>query len=61
MKGEPWGVHGGTSTGSRTAEGLERLRQARTIHGGRSAEMIAPRRERAAWARLRRATTKAVE
>ena len=31
-------MHGGTSTGPRTPEGLERLRAARTRHGGRSAE-----------------------
>jgi hypothetical protein len=30
-------LHGGYSTGPRTIEGLERLRQARTIHGRRSA------------------------
>ncbi len=27
-------MHGGASTGPRTAEGLERIRQARTMHGG---------------------------
>jgi hypothetical protein len=32
-------MHGGRSTGPRTAEGLARLRAARTKHGGRSAEM----------------------
>ena len=32
-------MHGGTSTGPRTAEGLERIRAARTIHGGYGAEM----------------------
>ena len=32
-------LHGGCSTGPRTAEGLARIRAARTIHGGRSAEM----------------------
>jgi hypothetical protein len=31
-------MHGGGSTGPRTAEGLARLRAARTIHGNRSAE-----------------------
>jgi hypothetical protein len=31
-------LHGGCSTGPRTAEGLERIRAARTVHGGRSAE-----------------------
>ncbi len=29
-------MHGGKSTGPRTPEGLERLRAARTKHGGRS-------------------------
>jgi hypothetical protein len=33
-------MHGGCSTGPRTPEGIERIRVARTIHGGRSAEMI---------------------
>lgn len=37
-------MHGGGSTGPRTPEGLERLREARTIHGGRSAEAIDLRR-----------------
>jgi hypothetical protein len=32
-------LHGGASTGPRTAEGLERIRQARTTHGRRTAEM----------------------
>jgi hypothetical protein len=32
-------MHGGASTGPRTAEGLARLRAARTTHGGYSAEM----------------------
>lgn len=31
-------LHGGKSTGPRTAEGMERLRAARTIHGRHSAE-----------------------
>jgi hypothetical protein len=31
-------LHGGCSTGPRTAEGLERIRAARTVHGGRGAE-----------------------
>src|SRR4051794_18152556 len=37
-------LHGGLSTGPRTAEGVERIRKARTKHGRRSAEMIALRR-----------------
>jgi hypothetical protein len=32
-------MHGGTSTGPRTAKGLERMRKAKTTHGGRTAEM----------------------
>jgi hypothetical protein len=32
-------LHGGCSTGPRTAEGLARIRAARTVHGGRGAEM----------------------
>ena len=32
-------MHGGPSTGPRTAEGLERLRKAKTTHGMRTAEM----------------------
>jgi hypothetical protein len=38
-------LHGGHSTGPRTAEGLERLRAARSTHGGRSAEASRMRRE----------------
>jgi len=33
-------MHGGGSTGPRTAEGLVRLRAARTRHGGYSAESV---------------------
>ena len=33
-------MHGGASTGPRTAEGLERIRAARTKHGLRTAEMV---------------------
>lgn len=36
-------MHGGASTGPRTAEGLERIRAARTKHGLRTAEMEAMR------------------
>jgi hypothetical protein len=32
-------MHGGGGTGPRTAEGLERIRKARTTHGVRTAEM----------------------
>jgi hypothetical protein len=37
-------MHGGASTGPRTAEGLQRIKQARTIHGAYSAEARALRR-----------------
>jgi hypothetical protein len=33
-------MHGGKSTGPRTPEGLERLRAARMVHGGRSRETV---------------------
>ena len=49
--------HGGASTGPRTAEGIERIRQARTIHGRHSKEMIELRR---AMALLRRAARQAI-
>ena len=54
-------MHGGKSAGPRTAEGIDRIRKARTIHGGRSAEMIALRREMARRARLARAMARAIE
>ncbi len=37
-------MHGGASTGPRTAEGLQRIAQARTVHGAYSAEVRALRR-----------------
>jgi hypothetical protein len=37
-------LHGGRSTGPRTPEGLQRLVQARTVHGGYGAEARAFRR-----------------
>jgi len=37
-------IHGGTSTGPRTAEGIERIRKARTKHGRYTAKAIAHRR-----------------
>src|SRR3954454_14455709 len=37
-------IHGGASTGPKTAEGLERMRKARTTHGMRTAEMEEMRR-----------------
>jgi hypothetical protein len=33
-------LHGGKSTGPRTAEGLERMRRAKTKHGAYSAETL---------------------
>ena len=51
-------LHGGCSTGPRTAEGLARLRAARTIHGGRGAEV---RKVRALIARLKAETTRLCE
>src|SRR5215470_18491678 len=44
-------LHGGKSTGPRTAAGLARSRAARLVHGGRSAAAIALRAEAAATAR----------
>jgi hypothetical protein len=41
-------MHGGLSTGPRTAEGLERIRKARTRAGLHSAEMLEMRRWSAA-------------
>jgi hypothetical protein len=37
-------MHGGTSTGPRTSEGLQRIVKARTVHGAYSAEMRELRR-----------------
>jgi len=37
-------MHGGASTGPRTAAGLARIRKARTVHGLYSAEMVELRR-----------------
>ena len=37
-------MHGGTSTGPRTPEGLQRIRKARTVHGAYGAEMRELRR-----------------
>lgn len=36
MKNGRCRMHGGASTGPRTCDGLERMRDARTIHGGYS-------------------------
>src|SRR5690349_4291072 len=53
--------HGGRSTGPRTAEGIERIRRARTIHGLYSAELLELRRELAEWKRLARHAARAIE
>ncbi len=37
-------MHGGASTGPRTVAGLERMRTAKMVHGGRSRETIEFRR-----------------
>ena len=49
-------LHGGLSTGPRTPEGRERIRQARTVTGFYSAASIAARRKAAANYRQLRAT-----
>jgi len=38
-------IHGGTSTGPKTSEGIENIRKAQTKHGQRSAEAIRRRKE----------------
>jgi hypothetical protein len=38
-------MHGGCSTGAKTAEGIERIRAARTKHGRCTPDAIAERRE----------------
>jgi hypothetical protein len=53
MKNGRCRMHGGASTGPRTAEGLERSRRARWIHGAYSREvreMLADNRRR--WRKL---------
>lgn len=50
--------HGGASTGARTAEGLGRIAQAKTVHGRRSSAYVADRRAMAAQSRAMRATIK---
>jgi hypothetical protein len=54
-------MHGGASTGPRTAEGLERIRAARTIHGRYSAEMIELRRTMATLRREAKRLVKEVK
>jgi hypothetical protein len=54
-------LHGGASTGPRTAEGIERIRRARTIHGRYSAEATELRRIFGELKRLARETIAALE
>ena len=54
-------MHGGASTGPRTAEGLARIRKARTKHGRYSAEMMELRQMLAEDRQLTRALLRAVE
>lgn len=49
-------MHGGASTGPRTASGLARLREARTRTGRYAADLLALRRAVVALLRQRRAT-----
>jgi hypothetical protein len=51
-------MHGGSSTGARTAEGLGRIAQAKTVHGRRSGAYTTDRRAMAAQSRAMRATIK---
>ena len=53
-------LHGGSSTGPKTVEGLARIRAARTIHGRYSAEMIELRRMMAVLRREARRTIASV-
>ncbi len=53
-------MHGGSSTWPRTAEGLARIRTARTIHGRYAAEMITLRRAMTVLRREARRTIAAV-
>jgi hypothetical protein len=56
MQAARWAEHRATN-----GRGIERIRKARTIHGGRSAELLELRREIAEWKRLARAAIRAVE
>jgi hypothetical protein len=51
-------MHGGTSTGPRTSEGLQRIVKARTVHGAYGAEM---RELRRLMRELRAGATRLVE
>jgi hypothetical protein len=48
-------MHGGASTGPRTVEGVERIRQARMAHRRYSGQMVELRRVMAGRQRLERA------
>jgi len=50
-------LHGGASTGPRTAEGLERIKAARTIHGRYAREVVELVRD---LAELKRAARRAI-
>lgn len=50
-------IHGGLSTGPKTDEGIEQIRQAHLKHGQRSAEAVKRRKQGAA---LRREINKAI-
>jgi hypothetical protein len=54
-------MHGGTSTGPRTPEGLERCRMANWKHGRRSAEAVWARKESMALRRELRELINALE
>jgi hypothetical protein len=54
-------IHGGTSTGPRTAAGIERIRAAHLKHGMRTAEAIRQKKEAAALRRHIRALSKIAE
>jgi len=60
MKNGRCRLHGGKSTGPRTAAGRERCRRARWVHGGRSAAFAGMRREGAARRRRIRALCAAI-
>jgi hypothetical protein len=45
MKNGRCRIHGGLSTGARTKEGIERIRQARWVHGGKSKAAVEERRK----------------
>ncbi len=54
MKNHRCKMHGGLSTGPKTAEGIERIRASRTKHGRYSQASIARRREARALMRVMR-------